>query len=198
MRLTASHVNLFYRPSGCERRLYLDGLVWNKPLFTSVVVLTLALGIGANTVVFTVVNGVLLSPLPYAEPDRLVRLYSFNVDRAERGLTFVVGPGFTAYRELADVFDGLATAFTYGQVGADLVAEGEPRRILRMPISAGFFETLGVALTLGREFRRDEEDGERLVVLSHGLWRSAFHADPEAIGRTMWSAGLRSAKKGTS
>ncbi len=157
-----------------------------SPTFTAVVVLTLALGIGANTVVFTVVNGVLLSPLPYGDPEQLVRLYGFNENRAERGLNFVVGPAFLAYRESDELFAGLATQFTYNQVGADLSGGEEPERILAMPISSGLFEVLGVELLLGREFTRDEERaGVRVAVLSHGLWQRKFVGDPQALGDTI-------------
>lgn len=161
-----------------------------QPLFAAVVVLTLALGIGANTVVFTVVDSVLLTPLPYPQAERLVRLYNFYDDGSGRGSAFVVGPAFAAYRGLDDVFDGLATEFTYREVGADLVTGERPVRVTGMPVSAGLFETLGIDLAIGREFARDEENGARLAILGHGLWQTAFAADPQVLGRAVELDGV--------
>ena len=155
----------------------------NSPGFAAVVVLTLAIGIGANTVMFTVLDGILLSPLPYEEPDRLVRLYSANPERWS-GVNYVPGLAFLAYRERTDIFASLASAYSYREVGADLTRGDETRRIVTMPVSSGYFDVLGIAPLMGRGFRPEEETADAAVaVISHGLWQAAFGGDPEVLGK---------------
>ncbi len=156
-----------------------------SPGFAAVVVLTLAIGIVANTVVFTVVDGVLLSPLPYENPERLVRVYqSWPSDPEEP--SFLAGAAFLAYRELTDVFDGLAGLYTYGETGVDVMLGDEPERILAMPISADMLAVLGVEPALGREFRREEEHSNAgVVMLSYGLWQRYFNGAPDVVGQTL-------------
>jgi putative ABC transport system permease protein len=155
----------------------------NSRGFAAVVVLTLAIGIGANTVMFTVLDGILLSPLPYEEPGRLVRLYSANPERWS-GVNYVPGLAFLAYRERTDIFESLASAYSYREVGADLTRGDETRRIVTMPVSSGYFDVLGIAPLMGRGFRRDEETADAAVaVISHGLWQTTFGADPEVLGK---------------
>jgi len=157
-----------------------------RPGFASVIVLTLALGIGVNTAVFTVVNGVLLSPLPYQEPDQLVRLYQASAETTSYESSYVSGMGFLTYREYDEIFEGLAAVYTYRQRGADLTGGDEAQRIVVMPTSAGFFEVLGVPPALGREFTREEEDSDaRLAIISHGLWQRYFNGAADALGGTI-------------
>ena len=164
------------------------------PGFTAVVVLTLALGVGVNTAIFTVLNAVLLEDLPYPEPDRLVRLYEV-LGEGEMESEFLRGPVVTEYRDW-DVFDDVATLYTYREVGADLTDGTAPERVTLLRVSAGYFETLGIAPLLGRTFLEDEsfgpgeagsstEPAQRVVVLSQRLWRDRFGADRDAVGRTL-------------
>ncbi|MEQ9400553.1 MAG: ADOP family duplicated permease [Longimicrobiales bacterium] len=164
------------------------------PGFSALVVLTLALGVGANTAVFTVLDAVLLAPLPYAEPDRLVRMY--EADREDpSSLNFVRGPVMAAARGWTEVFDSAASIYTYRETGADLTDGEQPRRINVLRVSAGYFETLGIPPMMGRTFRENETTGPgeatgrdpltRVVILGHGLWRDQFGEDPDIVGRTV-------------
>ncbi len=156
-----------------------------SPGFATVVILTLALGIGAITVVFTVVNGVLLSPLPYESPERLVRLYTARPENLEQR-QFVPGSGFLAFREQTDLFEGLGTLYTYRETSVDLIRDDNSQRIVMMPISSRLLEILGVEPLLGREFLPEEETGASTVaMISYGLWQSAFAGDPDILGRNI-------------
>ncbi len=154
-------------------------LLLRAPAFTIVALLTLALGIGANTAIFSVLNAVLLRPLPYADPDRLVVLG----ERASDG-----APGNTGYvtwldwRERTHSFEQLALVRSYTPT---LLLEQRPARIDAMRVSANFFHTLGVAPAIGRDFTAAEDTpaGWQVVILSDGLWRRRFDADPAVIGR---------------
>ncbi|HEX7049883.1 MAG TPA: ABC transporter permease [Longimicrobiales bacterium] len=158
------------------------------PGFTAVAVLTLALGIGANTAIFSVVNGVLLHPLPYPEPDRLVGVYQlWQGDRA------VMTPAnFRDVRQQATGADGTSSPVLeemapYYRSDFTLTGSGDPVRLQGVEVGAGFFDVLGVAPVLGRTFRPDEnEPGRtRVAILSHRLWQQRFGAEPEIIGRVI-------------
>ncbi|HEX7049880.1 MAG TPA: ABC transporter permease [Longimicrobiales bacterium] len=150
------------------------------PGFAGVAVLTLALGIGANTAIFSVVDGVLLRPLPYPEPDRLV---SFVEAGSYKG-------AFLEYRERAESFEAIA-AYTPGQAFS-LTGRGEPVRLEGAVVSAGLFSVLGAKPLLGRTFLpgEDEAGREPVVVLSHGLWQQRFGADPGIIGEEVRLDGI--------
>jgi len=143
-----------------------------NPGFTFVAVLTLALGIGAITAIFSVVNAVLLRPLPYRDPDRLV-----IVPNAE-------GRDFLRWREQAKAFEKMA-AYSGGVV--ILTGSGEPERLEAGLVSADLFATLGVAPALGRAFSPQEDTvvGAPVVILSNSLWRRRFGSDPQVIGRAL-------------
>jgi predicted permease len=148
--------------------------------FASIAGLTLALGIGATTAIFSVVRGVLLRPLPYSEPARLVAITSVI-----RGTpTAVSPPDFTDWRAQTRSFSALAAFFV---VTTNLTDSGEPERLTEARVTANFFELLGVQPALGRAFRAGEDRAEAppLVVLSDGLWRRRFGADPAIVGRTI-------------
>ena len=152
-----------------------------NPGFTAVAALTLALGVGANSAIFSVVNGVLLKPLPYKEPERLVRVFENHPTFPK----FPISPAnFLDYREQSRVFEDFAIFHR-----RDLqLAEGErPERLTAMLVSAGFFHLLGFEPVLGRAFLRDDEleANSRVVVLSHRLWQSHFASDPHVIGRSV-------------
>ncbi len=147
--------------------------------------LTLALGIGANTAILSVVRGVLLQPLPFDEPERLVRLYHAWDDEPDAE-GFVTAPGFVDFRGLTEVFDGLACLYTYAEIGHDLTGGDQPERVAATRVSSGFFEVLGFQPLLGRTFTRDEErPGVRKVVISHRLWQRRFGGDPAIVGQPL-------------
>ena len=166
-----------------------------RPGFSAVIILTLALGIGANSAVFSVLNGVLLKPLQYEEPDRLVRVYKAWED-GETGETqyernYLSGLDIRDYRERAEVFEGLAAFYSYREMGADLTGADRPERIVRMPISAEFFQVLGVPLARGRSFSMEEErGGVPLAVISYGLWQSHFAGAEDVLDRTLTLDGV--------
>jgi putative ABC transport system permease protein len=155
------------------------------PAFTSVAVLTLALGIGATTAVFSVVHAVLLRPLPYADQQRLTVLWEVAKKR-EFGLIELSYPNYRDWREQNKVFAELA-ALTSSNSGMNLTGVGEPIPVDAAPVSSNFFSTLGVEPLLGRAFLpEDDRLGARpVVVLSHRLWHERFGGDPHIIGRQL-------------
>jgi len=148
--------------------------------FVAVAVLTLALGVGANTAIFSVVHGVLLRALPYPEPSRLVAIQSVI-----RGSPSSVSPAdFLDWRSQAHSFAGLAAHYVST---TNLTGGGEPERLTQARVSANFFDVLGVRPARGRGFVEGEDalTAPRVAVLSDGLWRRRFAADPSIIGRTI-------------
>jgi putative ABC transport system permease protein len=148
---------------------------------TAAALLTLALGIGANTAIFSVVRAVLLRPLPFASPERLV---AFGDRDANDGPSNI---GFTTwqdYRDRARTFEAMALVRSWQPT---LVVNGEAERIPAMRVSWNYFDMLGVRPALGRAFRPDDDTPQnwRVVVISDGLWRRRFSADPGVIGRTI-------------
>ena len=154
-----------------------------SPGFAVVAVLTLALGIGANTAVFTVVNGVLLRPLPYPDQERLVTLLSVQPEGSMGSLPSY--PDFQSWHEQSESFEGMA--FVYGDEKTLRTDDGlDP--MLAAYVSADFFSTLRPTAFLGAPFGGigdDVFDGERLVVLKYGEWQDRFGGDPEIIGKTL-------------
>ena len=152
-----------------------------QPGFTFVVVLTLALGIGATTTIFSVVHGVLLRPLPYRDGDRVVTLSQWS---QVKGIDEPATPAnFLDWREASRLVQ-LATAEPFGM---DLTNSGDPIGLDTWRVSEGFFETLGVTPLLGRTFAREEHQAgrERVVIVSHHLWQTRFGGDRHVIGRTV-------------
>ena len=154
-----------------------------SPGFTLVAILGLALGIGANVALFSVVNSVLLRPLPYHEPDRLVRLSSTN---EENNLTRV-GFSYPRYLEVQqrqEVFSDLAlsagNAFT-------LTGRGDPEQLIGLQASAALLPALGLEPLVGRNFSADEDrpGGERVVLISHAMWQQRFNRDPSVLGQAL-------------
>ncbi|HXT38989.1 MAG TPA: ABC transporter permease [Candidatus Angelobacter sp.] len=154
-----------------------------NPGFTAVAVLTLALGIGANTAIFSIINGVLLKPLPYPESSRLVALFE---NHREQGQDFVPlsAPAFTDWRAQSTVFEDLAA---YQPGGFDLTGTGDPARLFGVRASASLFPLLRVRPLLGRGFTEDEDKsgGNRVVVLAHKLWRERFQSNRDVIGKSI-------------
>jgi putative ABC transport system permease protein len=161
-------------------------LLMKNPSFTLIVVVTLALGIGANTAIFSVVNIVLLKPLPYAHPDRLVWVTEFFPNN--RG-EMTLSSDYLEWRAQADVFEHMA-AFT-SNTSLNLTQSGEPERLTAVEATANLFPTLGVAPSVGRVFTAEEDrpGGPLVVVLSHGLWERRFGADPNIVGKKLTLEG---------
>lgn len=160
-----------------------------SPGFSAITVLTLALGLGSTTAIFSVVNSVLLEPMNYRDPGRLYAGVNLPSPRSlQRGNWLINARHFSTWRShcsaCQDVALGENTTFT-------LTGWGEPRRDPAMFVSSNFFRTLGIQPALGRDFRPEEElPGEaRVLILSDSLWRSEFNADPAVIGRTLMVNG---------
>jgi putative ABC transport system permease protein len=158
-----------------------------SPGFSIVAILTLALGIGANTAIFSVVNAVLLRALPYSEPDRLVQLFN---SRGNNPRFPVSAPNYLDFREQKQLFTGVA-AFDDTR-GYNLVGIGDPARLTGAAVSAEFFDVLGTQPTLGRGFRAEENEpgAGGVVVLSNGIWQQYFGSDPSVIGRNISLSGV--------
>jgi putative ABC transport system permease protein len=151
-----------------------------SPGVSAVIVLTLALGIGANTAVFSVIRGVLLKPLPYGHADRLA-----VVEQATQRPGGPLGISIkesTQYREHVAEFESLVE---YHQMSFDLLKRGEPNRVTTGVVSHDFFEVLGIPPLLGRTFRAEDDrhGADAVLVLSHGYWRKRFGADPAVVGQ---------------
>jgi putative ABC transport system permease protein len=152
------------------------------PGFTVVAVVTLALGIGANTAIFSVVNTVLLRPLDYREPGRVVALWE-NVP-AKGGRWRVAPANFFDWKRQSEVFEEVAA---FGASTLNLTGEGEPAQLSGSRVGEGYFGALGVAPALGRAFLAEEyEPGKgQVVILGQGLWRGRFGSDPNVLGKTV-------------
>jgi putative ABC transport system permease protein len=155
-----------------------------RPGFTALVVLTLAMCIGVNTAIFSVVDAVLLKPLPYADPDRLVMVWS-NDGQPGHERTVVSAGNYFDWRARTTTFESLGAYFSYWN--ATLTGDGDAVRIDVGATSANLFATLGVRPALGRGFLQSEEPqgGPRVVLLSYGFWERRFNADRAAIGRAI-------------
>ena len=162
---------------------YATRMLQKQPGFTIVAVVTLALGIGANTAIFSLVNSILLRPLPYREPDRLVHLIqsSPKLDLATWGVSQA---DFAAYREQNHTLESVAL---FNSGGTNLTGVGEPERLAVTNSTADFFKVLGVSPILGRAFDQGEDSAGRngVCVISYGLWQRRFGADPNIVGRTL-------------
>jgi len=155
--------------------------LWKHPAFAIIAVLTLALGIGANTAIFSVVEGVVLAPLPYPQPDRLVMVLQSRPTLKQLGISY---PDFQDWQRGARSFEQMA-ALNWRSY--DLTGPGTPEHLAGMEVSSGFFATLGVKPVLGHEFSPSEDrPNEALtVVISDRLWKDRFASSPAALGKTM-------------
>src|SRR5262245_1133206 len=157
-------------------------MLLKKPGFTLIAVITMALGIGANTAIFSVVNAVLLKPLPYGDPDRLVWMWG-NIRNG--GNRASVSPlDFIDYRAQNAVFEQFGASFTVSS-SINLTGGGEPELLNSRVVTANYFDALGVRPLLGRVFKKEEEQfgQHRVAVLSHGLWQRRFGGDQSVVGR---------------
>jgi putative ABC transport system permease protein len=159
-----------------------------NPAFTAAAVLTLALGIGANTAIFTVVNTVLLRPLPYPEPDRIVR-FKWSTPQFSEGYACSV-PMFMLWRRQTQSFEDIAGYDTF-HVGVNLTGGDHPEVLKAFYVSADYFRLFGASVEFGRTFTPEEDrpGSARVVVISDGLWRRRFGAERSPVGKTIVLAG---------
>lgn len=152
------------------------------PVFTGVAVITLALAVGATTAIFSVVQTVLLAPLPYQDVDRLAMIWGRNPGRGD--LQFPLSAGdFTDWKQKNQVFEDIAPSF---DDEVTLTGSGDPKMILGYAVGPNYFHILGVAPSLGRSFTKDEAKSRATVaVLSDKLWRDTFHSDPQILGKAI-------------
>jgi len=157
-----------------------------SPGFTAAAVTTLALAIGVNTALFSVVNGVLLNPLPYAEPDRLVALYSHYANYTQSSISY---PNFLDWVRDNRSFSALAA---YRGDDFNLTGRGEPERVPVEMVSADFFAVLGVRPVLGRTFRPEEDQlgATPVALIGGGFWKRKIGAAPDAVGKTLTLNGV--------
>jgi len=158
-------------------------MLLKKPAFTLIAVVTLALGIGANTAIFSVVNAVLLRPLPYAEPDRLTQMFLNNPETPE-GRGGYGNADFLALKERNQSFERVAAISPGNRFS--LTGGSQPEEVIGAVVSADFFEVLRVRAERGRTFLPDEDKpgSPRIAVVSHSFWEKYLRSDPDAIGET--------------
>jgi putative ABC transport system permease protein len=161
---------------------YTIRMLRKSPGFTAAALLTLTLAIGANTAIFSVVDAVVLRPLPYSDPNRLILLKEW-IPQATRDPIPVSAPDVIQFQRQNSVFDGVAA---FSGVQFDLSGENEPQRVTAERVNFNLFPLLGVLPVLGRGFTESEDQpGHRVAILSYGLWRSRFAGDLNAVGRTL-------------
>ena len=165
--------------------LYAFRRLIKAPGFTAVAVVTLALGIGANSAIFSVVNGVLLKPLPFPESGRLVGVY--HTSDGQRAV--MSGPNFTDIARMATTIEGISAISTGRMI---LTGEGDAAHLPIAEVSASLFDVLRVRPAIGRAFNADENTPGRtnLVILSHALWEQRFGGDRGVIGRRIALEGV--------
>src|SRR5215204_78683 len=156
-------------------------MLLKHPGVTAIAVLTLALGIGANTAIFSVVNAVLLNPLPYREPDRLVSLWE-NVPT--HGRWRASPANFFDWKKQNTVFEDVAA---FGRTSLTLTGDGEPEQLVGTRVSSGYFGVVGAEPLLGRSFMPEEhEPGKgQVVMLDHAFWQRRYGADSNIINRSI-------------
>jgi len=162
---------------------YAARILWKNPGFTAVVVIALALGIGANTAIFSVVNTVLLRPLPYKDPEQLVMVWE-DASRQGYPRDTPAAANFVDWRDQNSVFSGMAAI---AEMNFNLTGVGDPERLKGRLVSASLFPLLGVEPQLGRVFSaaEDQPGAQRVVVLSHRLWQRRFGGDPAINGKAL-------------
>lgn len=152
-----------------------------KPGFSLVAIIVLALGIGANTAIFSVVYGILLRPLPYKDPDRIITVWQ-NDPKTGVNQVDCSPANFIDWRDRNQVFEQMAVAEPFSH---DLTGQGEPESFSSWLVSEGFFQVLGASVLYGRAFQADDYQpgNDRVVVIGHGLWQRRFGSDPNLVGQ---------------
>ncbi|MGD0306308.1 MAG: ABC transporter permease [Candidatus Acidiferrales bacterium] len=154
-----------------------------EPGFTIVAILTLALGIGANTAIFSLIDSVLLNPLPYKEQARLISISAGDREGGTTGIPV----SFTKFQALQQQSKTLESTSAFYQTTMNMTGSGEPQTINANRVNADFFHTLGVAPVMGRDFLQAEDQigGANVAILSNGFWRGEFNSDPNVLGKTL-------------
>jgi len=162
--------------------IYSARMLWKKPSLTAVAIIAIALGIGANTAIFSVVNTVLLQPLPYDQPEQLVILSTEQRNQALDGRGTFSVPDFLDVQQSST---SLQYVGTFQRTGTIATEGGEPERLIGAAVNSDYFSVLGVKPVLGRVFTREEDKpgAAQVVLLSHSLWQRRFGGDPGIIGR---------------
>jgi putative ABC transport system permease protein len=155
-------------------------LMLKSPGFTLIAVVALALGVGANSAIFSVVNAVLLRPLPYADPDRLAIMW-------EKASTQDTSVSYLNYQDWRDQNQSFEQLTAFRRDSFNLVGAGEPERLAGRMVTANFFYTLGAKLLKGRDFQAEEDriGGNKVVILGHGFWQRRFGGDESIVGRQL-------------
>jgi putative ABC transport system permease protein len=167
-----------------DLRFAIRGLI-KRPGFTSIAIVTLALGIGANTAIFSVVNATLLRPLPFKDPDRIVMAWGYLPRFAQRGDKFPTSAGnYLGLVKQTQTFDQLAA---FRQWSWQLTHTGDPEQLQGVRVSANFFEALGASPLLGQTFtsEQDQEGASPVAIISHRLWQKEFGGDRNMVGKTL-------------
>src|SRR5581483_11786834 len=149
----------------------------------AVAILSLALGIGANTTIFTLLNAILLRPVPVAEPDRIAALNT--IDQSNPGLLNTSFPNFKDYRDRNQVFSSLCL---YSPILINLTGHGDPQGVMGQIVSGNYFSCLGINPVIGRGFLPEEDrspGANPVAVISYGLWTRLFASDPQITSRTV-------------
>src|SRR5467141_1565089 len=157
-----------------------------SPGFTTVAVLTLALGIGMNTAIFSLIQDLFLRGLPFSEPDRLVRIYGESKERDLKQMPSSV-PKFWHYRDGQTVFSSIAADWGNGFI---MTGSGEPIQLLGGNVTANYFDLLGIHPILGRNFLPEEESKGDVVMVTENFWRKRFNSDPTILGHNITLNGV--------
>jgi putative ABC transport system permease protein len=165
--------------------------VLRNPGFCAVAILALALGIGPNTAIFTMVNAVLLKPLPVPEPDRVVMIWG-TLLKSGFGQLPVSAADYLEWKQQARSFDQMSAAFAIPEYGLNVSGAGDPERVPAALASKEFLPALGIKPIVGRNFLPEEDrpGGPPAVLIGNALWQRRFHSDPAAIGRTLTVDGI--------
>ena len=161
---------------------YSARMLLKNPGFTTAAALSLALGIGVNSTIFTLVNALLLRPMPVSEPSELVEVYTGREEMAYMTSSY---PDYVDFRDESDVFSGLAA---HSLTGVILTVEGRSEFVLGEIVTANYFDVLGVGTAMGRTFLPEEDlerGAEPVAIVSHGFWQRRFGGDPSLLGRTI-------------
>ena len=160
-----------------------------SPGFTSLAVITLAIGIGMNTAIFSLIQDLFLRGLPFSEPERVVRIYGESKERDLKQMPFSV-PKFWHYRDGQTIFSNIAADWGNGFI---MTGSGEPIQLLGGNVTANYFELLGIHPILGRNFLPEEENKGDVVMVTESFWRKHFNSDPAILGRSITLNGVPNA-----
>ncbi|MGH9761071.1 MAG: ABC transporter permease, partial [Blastocatellia bacterium] len=159
-------------------------MLFRKPAFTAIILVTLMVGIGASVAIFSVVDAALFRPLPFRNPDRLTALWESNYKQLNWSKMFVSYRDFQEWQRNNHGFDSMA-AYTWAVRSKSLTGWGEPQDVTVTPASSDFFSVLGVKPELGRTFEPSDASNPSVLVLSHRGWMKLFAGSPDIVGKTV-------------